>query len=644
MSDYELLENMYRNNRFSPNRQAILKELERRGELEAGLKVLESNKAFMKRIKPEGVPVRLAKEVGRTARYGIESGAELIGMGSDVIAGLMNQVLPDKYKFQKFDQVIKGYLDWAGVPDAENETQRIIKEATKIGFGSGFGAGVAGQVARRAPGITAQVSRQMAAQPGQQIAGGAGAGAASQQVKEEGGGPVEQIGAGLLGGMLGARTAGLAKADIRPSDVRRSMEEAEKRGIDVLTSDIAPPRTVFGKTAQASGERIPFAGTGEIRKRQWQQRQDAIKTSMSDLGLEDMETDVAKKAMDDLVEKNKKIIDLFTQKKGEVFKNLVNKGSVPVDRTIETLDNKIEWLNEIDPNSKLIPFFSNIRKNLTNKPISIVDEIRKDIGDALKKDADLAGVKKRGENIANDVYAALKEDMGDFIKEKGNPRDFNKWKATNLKLSKFIGDTKNNVFRRVLAQGEMTPEVVEKMIFSQRPSDVKLLYSKLSATGRAAVRQAIIKRAVEKSGGIKDLSPRKFATQIDKLSKPLGVFFKGVDKKEVEGLKMALDITRRASESGVMTQTGMQAVPFVGGAVLYELFGDIGGAIVGGIGLGTAARIIESKPVRNIVLKLPTVVAGSAEEATLMKRLFAAMQHEYDKIETKRERRTRRKE
>jgi hypothetical protein len=42
-------------------------------------------------------------------------------------------------------------------------------------------------------------------------------------------------------------------------------------------------------------------------------------------------------------------------------------------------------------------------------------------------------------------------------------------------------------------------------------------------------------------------------------------------------------------------------------------------------------RIYNSRPVRNILLKLPSLKRGSPEEAKLVKRLWTTMQDQYDK-------------
>jgi hypothetical protein len=48
--------------------------------------------------------------------------------------------------------------------------------------------------------------------------------------------------------------------------------------------------------------------------------------------------------------------------------------------------------------------------------------------------------------------------------------------------------------------------------------------------------------------------------------------------------------------------------------------------VAGAAAIGAATRVYESKPVRDILLKIPRTTPNSAEEAKLIKRLMATMQ------------------
>jgi hypothetical protein len=72
----------------------------------------------------------------------------------------------------------------------------------------------------------------------------------------------------------------------------------------------------------------------------------------------------------------------------------------------------------------------------------------------------------------------------------------------------------------------------------------------------------------------------------------------------------------------------VQAVPVVGAAVLTDILGGAGAGIVGGATIGGIARLYESAPVRNILLKLPQTTKGSPQEQELIKQLTVALRAE----------------
>ena len=119
----------------------------------------------------------------------------------------------------------------------------------------------------------------------------------------------------------------------------------------------------------------------------------------------------------------------------------------------------------------------------------------------------------------------------------------------------------------------MTPEAVRSMLFSAKPSDVKLLYKNLPASGRSAARAAVIDEALTKAGGMEATSPEKFKTQLVKMGSQIGVFFSGQDLDAVVGLQRALQLTSRAGAANVMPMTGQSLLPMslASGAASVEI-------------------------------------------------------------------------
>jgi hypothetical protein len=194
--------------------------------------------------------------------------------------------------------------------------------------------------------------------------------------------------------------------------------------------------------------------------------------------------------------------------------------------------------------------------------------------------------------------------MGDFIRQNGQRRDYDRWTVANRRLSEEANELQNQALKRALRTGNATPEVVNNLLFSSKPSDVAALYRNLSPQGRAVARQAIIARAAARArnAGEEAVSPTRFANEVENLGRSIGVFFNGDDLIRLQGLTRVLNATRRAGEANVFPTTGAQTYlpTLITGGV--GAFGGVG-ALAAGAGIGLAARLYESPAVRNLLLQ-----------------------------------------
>lgn len=88
---------------------------------------------------------------------------------------------------------------------------------------------------------------------------------------------------------------------------------------------------------------------------------------------------------------------------------------------------------------------------------------------------------------------------------------------------------------------------------------------------------------------------------------PAGIAFKRRDAAYLKGLKNYLESTKRAGQAGVTTPTGQQTIPFILG-----IGSATNPALVGaGGGYGLLARMYESEPARNAMLRLANTPRGS---------------------------------
>jgi hypothetical protein len=154
------------------------------------------------------------------------------------------------------------------------------------------------------------------------------------------------------------------------------------------------------------------------------------------------------------------------------------------------------------------------------------------------------------------------------------------------------------------------------LLFSSKPSDVKLLYQNLNEQGRASARTAVVQEALAKAGGMENLSPDKFKTALSKLGSQIGVFFKGDDLEAATGLVKALQLTERGALAGVTPPTGVQALPYLMGLGLGGQFGT-GPAIAIAGTIGGIARLYERTGVRSALKAVAQAKAPAAEKSAL---------------------------
>lgn len=592
--------------------------------------------------------VRGAGPYAGAAAVGAAAGLPLAGVGAvpGAVAGMSALALTEFVgdpivetinsffgtAYTKPTDAMQDFLTRIGVPEASTEAERIVQAVSQGAAGAGGIVALGKQLATAATGpVIKGAGQALAAQPVAQVAGGAGAVLGGEAAEALGAGPVGQIAASLVGGAGAAKVAGL-RAVPHAKQLPSDLKAAKEAGIDVLTTDVVPPKTFAGKWLQATGERIPLVGAGEARKGQQKQRIDAIKGLLDDYGVSEIDN-ISDDIMKDLATKRTDDIAKYSKLKGDVINQIDDRGyTVEVFKTTDTIDDQISNLRklktkEVEP---VIDRLEDWKSSLQDQSLPNIEALRKQIGESFKA-PELTAVRSVGEKALNSIYGSLRDDMGDFIKTYGQRKDFTKWQVANKRLSALAGDLKMGTLKSVLKSGDASPEAVERMLFSKKPSEVKQLYAGLTQEGKANARIAIIARAADKAGGIENISPAKFTNEVKKMGKNIGIFFKGEELERLNGMTRALDITRRAATAAEMPATGVQLAVPVGAAILADILGGAGAATAAGVTVGLMSRAYESAPVRNLLMKLPQTIKGSPEEAKLFKRLVSTITQQKEK-------------
>ncbi len=604
--------------------------------------------AKSKAQEPQGKTADLERQLGLTGRAAAQGAAGIVGLAYDPIAAVQNYLFGTET--QPLREQVKRALTDLGVPEPETATERVIGAISEGAVGAGGQAAMARGAERVLTTGAQRVAGQLAAQPGAQAAAGGGGGGAAQVVAEAGGGPGAQLAAGLAGGVAGGRAAGV-RMEAPSAALPAAVRETEDVGIRVMTTDVRQPTTFAGRWLQRTGEMIPMAGTGGPRAAQQQERIDASVDLLRNYGVTEAsaaDNTIISNVAKDLLARRGENLTKYTGMKTEVIDRLSQPNTtVAVAKSVAKIDEEIARLNKISP-TQFKPVVDRLitwRDDLTGtrevalpngqtqtvvqgQPLATIEVLRKQIGEAFT-DPSLAAVRSEGEKVLSRIYAPLREDMADYIKANGQRRDFDKWNIANKQLASMAGELELGAMKAALAKGDTSPEVIRTMLFSAKPSDIKALYRGLSAEGKRNARTAVLQEAFNKVGGnFENLSPDQFKRQLIRLGAPIGVFFSGQDLKAVEGLTRALKMTEQAGRAGVSPPTGVQAVPVVGAAVLTDILGGAGAGIVGGATIGGIARLYESAPVRNILLKLPQTTKGSPQEQELIKQLTVALRAE----------------
>lgn len=156
----------------------------------------------------------IPRQVGLTARYGMEGLADVAGIVTEPIRMGLN-LGADAVGLPRISQTgrqaVSNVADLVGLPSPETADERVVGDVARLMAPAGAMAKGAQTVSNLVQGpVTKAVTGTLAANPGAQVVTSGGAGAAGGSVREAGGGEVEQFGASLAGGLSTAGLTGLA--------------------------------------------------------------------------------------------------------------------------------------------------------------------------------------------------------------------------------------------------------------------------------------------------------------------------------------------------------------------------------------------------------------------------------------------------
>ena len=189
----------------------------------------------------------IPRQVGLTARYGLEGVGDALDFLATPIRAAVGAVVPEKLAPKRSG---KALADLMHLPEPATADERVVGDAARTLAGAAVPIGAAGRVAQGSTGVTKAVAQQLAANPLQQLASAGAAGAAGGYTRETGGDATSQTLASLAAGV--AAPAAMAGAQRAGAGLRQMMNRPAPTGtqIEIQINRAAQDAGIdFGKLA-----------------------------------------------------------------------------------------------------------------------------------------------------------------------------------------------------------------------------------------------------------------------------------------------------------------------------------------------------------------------------------------------------------
>ncbi|HHN8344414.1 TPA: hypothetical protein ACRRXP_001060 [Morganella morganii] len=400
-------------------------------------------------------------------------------------------------------------------------------------------------------------------------------------------------------------------------EAAEAVKFADANNAPLMTTDAVQPGTFSGRSAQALAEKIPVTGTGALRRNQQEARSKLIQEYS-----ESFATPSPDEVVQSLQRQTSKVKQAAGKRMSEVDSAMQSVGTINPTQAITAIDNEMSRLARLGgaADTQTINKLQTYRDELVKgADFSLLRDLRTQFRQDVKGDRMVWPSQSQG--AVNRVYDAMSKDINQSVSDNLGARVADRYRQANAAYAHEAQVVNNTRLKSVLQKGELTPELANNLLFSNKKSEVQQLYRSLDSRGKNAARASVIGKAYEKSGG----SPEKFLNEINRLSAQTGILFKGSEKQYLNGLKKYLEQTQRASRAGTVTPTGQELLQVgVPTGVAADVLGN-GGALTAAFATyGGLARVYESKPIRNLMLRLANTPKGSTVYDRLISQISQA--------------------
>jgi hypothetical protein len=227
-------------------------------------------------------------------------------------------------------------------------------------------------------------------------------------------------------------------------------------------------------------------------------------------------------------------------------------------------------------------------------------------------------------DFENLFYPSLKEDMGNFLKSK-SPADYKKWQIGNQELQTLGKEVKKTSLSSIMNKGDIVPESAKNILLSKNASEVEILAKYLDNKGKQSAKSVIVEDMMARSKlkGEENIDPDKFLESLSQRQNQIKTFFSKQEQDAIEGLKRALQATKRSGKYAKSTPLQM-GVGTLGAAGFGSLLPGLTQSLMGVAGaVAVGGRIYQSKAMRDTLVALGRVKQNSTAEQRLIDKLIS---------------------
>lgn len=179
----------------------------------------------------------LPRQLGMTARYGLEGVGGIADLVASPIRGALNLIPGVNIK----PGMGQAAADIVGLPKPQTAQERIVGDAARMVAGGMVPLAGGAALAKNGTGVAQGVGQMLAANPAQQIASAAGAGLAGGYTRETGGNDTSQLLASLAGGLAAPLAVGGAERMASAAMRRLAPPAASPQQIEITINNALQP-------------------------------------------------------------------------------------------------------------------------------------------------------------------------------------------------------------------------------------------------------------------------------------------------------------------------------------------------------------------------------------------------------------------